>query len=93
MDLIKKRTGSGNGGGSGISCRSSRHRHRLRPESGASNSDRGQQKSGLDESLLGFDVVANCTPYHFGLIVTGAINVRVSSLDLGGLYNTPSSLL
>ena len=51
------------------------------------------KKAALTEGLLGFDVVANCTPYHFGLIVTGAINVRVSSLDLGGLYNTPSSLL
>src|SRR5437667_7846103 len=47
----------------------------------------------LTESLRGFDVVANCTTYHFGLIATrAAINARVNYLDLGGLYNTPRQL-
>ena len=47
----------------------------------------------LTETLRGFDVVANCTTYHFGLIVTrAAIGARVNYLDLGGLYNTPRQL-
>jgi lysine 6-dehydrogenase len=51
-------------------------------------------EAALTESLRGFDVVANCTTYHFGLIVTrAAINAGVSYLDLGGLYNTPKQLL
>ena len=50
-------------------------------------------EAALTESLRGFDVVANCTTYHFGLIVTrAAINARVNYLDLGGLYNTPKQL-
>ena len=47
----------------------------------------------LTESLRGFDVVANCTTYHFGLKVTrAAIKARVNYLDLGGLHNTPRQL-
>src|SRR6266478_8082780 len=47
----------------------------------------------LTESLLGFDVVANCTVYHFGLAVTrAAIKAGVNYLDLGGLFNTPRQL-
>src|SRR5215471_8729061 len=50
-------------------------------------------EAALTESLRGFDVVANCTTYHFGLVVTrAAINARVNYLDLGGLYNTPRQL-
>lgn len=50
-------------------------------------------EAALTECLRGFDVVANCTTYHFGLIVTrAAINARVNYLDLGGLYNTPKQL-
>lgn len=50
-------------------------------------------EAALTKSLRGFDVVANCTTYHFGLIVTrAAINARVNYLDLGGLYNTPKQL-
>src|SRR5712692_4599357 len=50
-------------------------------------------EAALTESLRGFDVVANCTTYHFGLIATrAAINARVNYLDLGGLYNTPKQL-
>ncbi len=50
-------------------------------------------EAALTESLRGFDVVANCTTYHFGLIVTrAAINAGVNYLDLGGLYNTPKQL-
>lgn len=50
-------------------------------------------EAALTEKLRGFDVVANCTTYHFGLIVTrAAINSRVNYLDLGGLYNTPKQL-
>ena len=48
----------------------------------------------LAERLRGFDVVANCTTYHFGLIATrAAIKARVNYLDLGGLFNTPKQLL
>ncbi len=51
-------------------------------------------EAALTGSLRGFDVVANCTTYHFGLIVTrAAINAGVNYLDLGGLYNTPKQLL
>src|SRR6266446_2275418 len=47
----------------------------------------------LTKSLLGFDVVANCTVYHFGLAVTrAAIKAGVNYLDLGGLFNTPRQL-
>lgn len=47
----------------------------------------------LLEKLRGFDVVANCTTYHFGLIVTrAAVAARVNYLDLGGLFNTPKQL-
>ena len=47
----------------------------------------------LSEIMRGFDVVANCTTYHFGLIVTrAAINAGVNYLDLGGLFNTPKQL-
>src|SRR5215831_2828690 len=47
----------------------------------------------LTDNLRGFDVVANCTTYHFGLKVTrAAINARVNYLDLGGLHNTPRQL-
>src|SRR5262249_30510594 len=50
-------------------------------------------ETGLTETLRGFDVVANCTTYHFGLICTrAAIKARVSYLDLGGLFNTPRQL-
>ncbi len=50
-------------------------------------------ETALTESLRGFDVVANCTTYHFGLIATrAAIDARVNYLDLGGLYNTPKQL-
>src|SRR5712664_3973248 len=50
-------------------------------------------EAALTEKLRGFDVVANCTTYHFGLIATrAAINARLNYLDLGGLYNTPRQL-
>lgn len=50
-------------------------------------------EAALAETLRGFDVVANCTTYHFGLIVTrAAIKARVNYLDLGGLFNTPRQL-
>jgi saccharopine dehydrogenase-like NADP-dependent oxidoreductase len=50
-------------------------------------------EAALTESLRGFDVIANCTTYHFGLIVTrAAINARVNYIDLGGLFNTPRQL-
>ncbi|MCS6913993.1 MAG: saccharopine dehydrogenase NADP-binding domain-containing protein [Myxococcales bacterium] len=39
------------------------------------------------------NLVLNCTPYTFGLIVTeAAIAARRPLLDLGGLYNTPRQL-
>jgi len=58
----------------------------------ATQVDAGNETS-LTEQLRGFDVVANCTTYHFGLIVTrAAINAGVNYLDLGGLYNTPRQL-
>jgi lysine 6-dehydrogenase len=47
----------------------------------------------LSERLRGFDVVANCTTYHFGLTATrAAIRAGVNYLDLGGLFNTPKQL-
>src|SRR6267143_5028030 len=47
----------------------------------------------LTEILGGFDVVANCTVYHFGLAVTrAAIAAQVNYLDLGGLFNTTRQL-
>src|SRR5436190_18287516 len=50
-------------------------------------------ETALTKTLCGFDVVANCTTYHFGLIVTrAAINAGVNYLDLGGLFNTPKQL-
>ena len=50
-------------------------------------------EAALAQSFRGFDVVANCTTYHFGLIVTrAAISARVNYLDLGGLHNTPRQL-
>jgi saccharopine dehydrogenase-like NADP-dependent oxidoreductase len=50
-------------------------------------------ESALSESLRGFDCIANCTTYHFGLIVTrAAIKACVNYIDLGGLFNTPRQL-
>jgi len=50
-------------------------------------------ENALAEKLRSFDVVANCTTYHFGLIATrAAIRAGVSYLDLGGLFNTPKQL-
>jgi len=50
-------------------------------------------EAALTGALRGFDVVANCTTYHFGLIATrAAINAGVNYLDLGGLFNTPRQL-
>ncbi len=47
----------------------------------------------LSERLKGFDVVANCTTYHFGMTATrAAIRAGVNYLDLGGLFNTPKQL-
>lgn len=47
----------------------------------------------LADQLRGFDVVANCTTYHFGLVVSrAAIQAGVNYLDLGGLFNTPRQL-
>ena len=47
----------------------------------------------LTERLRGFDVVANCTTYHFGLnVIRAAIAAQVNYLDLGGLFNTPRQL-
>src|SRR5947209_2943449 len=47
----------------------------------------------LTEKFKGFDVVANCTTYHFGMtVVRAAIGAKVNYLDLGGLYNTPKQL-
>ena len=58
----------------------------------AMQADAGDEAA-LTEILRGFDVVANCTTYHFGLIVTrAAINAGVNYLDLGGLFNTPKQL-
>jgi saccharopine dehydrogenase-like NADP-dependent oxidoreductase len=50
-------------------------------------------EAALAEKLRDFDVVANATTYHYGLIATrAAINARVNYLDLGGLFNTPKQL-
>jgi len=47
----------------------------------------------LTKALTGFDVVANATTYHFGLIATrAAIRAKTNYLDLGGLFNTPKQL-
>ena len=47
----------------------------------------------LTEKLRGFDVIANCTTYHFGMsVIRAAIAARVDYLDLGGLFNTPRQL-
>lgn len=47
----------------------------------------------LAETFKGFDVIANCTTYHFGMmVVRAAIKAKVNYLDLGGLYNTPKQL-
>jgi lysine 6-dehydrogenase len=52
-----------------------------------------RDEDALAEKLRDFQVVANCTTYHFGLIVTrAAIKARVNYLDLGGLFNTPRQL-
>jgi lysine 6-dehydrogenase len=52
-----------------------------------------RDEDALTQKLRGFDVVANATTYHFGLIATGAaIKARVNYLDLGGLFNTPKQL-
>ena len=52
-----------------------------------------RDEDGLANMLRGFDVVANATTYHFGLIVTrAAIKARTNYLDLGGLFNTPKQL-
>jgi lysine 6-dehydrogenase len=52
-----------------------------------------RDEQALTEELKGFDVVANCTTYHFGLTVTrAAIRAGVNYLDLGGLFNTPKQL-
>jgi len=50
-------------------------------------------KNKLIELFAGYDVIANCTPYKFGLIITeAAIAAKRNILDLGGLYNTPKQL-
>src|SRR2546425_8074300 len=47
----------------------------------------------LPKALAGFDVGANATAYHFGLIATrAAIRAKTNYLDLGGLFNTPKQL-
>ena len=47
----------------------------------------------LTEKLRGFDVVVNCTTYHFGMnVIRAAIEAQVNYLDLGGLFNTPRQL-
>src|SRR5687768_2877051 len=47
----------------------------------------------LTNAFIGFDVIANCTTYYFGITVTkAAIAARVNYLDLGGLFNTPRQL-
>jgi saccharopine dehydrogenase-like NADP-dependent oxidoreductase len=47
----------------------------------------------LTKTFSGFDVVANCTIYHFGLGATkAAIKAGINYLDLGGLFNTPRQL-
>ena len=52
-----------------------------------------RDEQALTETFRGFDVIANCTTYHFGLTATrAAIRARVNYLDLGGLFNTPKQL-
>ncbi|HYX42150.1 MAG TPA: saccharopine dehydrogenase NADP-binding domain-containing protein, partial [Pyrinomonadaceae bacterium] len=52
-----------------------------------------RDEQALIETFKGFDVIANCTTYHFGLTATrAAIVARVNYLDLGGLFNTPKQL-
>lgn len=52
-----------------------------------------RDEGALTEKLRGFDVVANCTTYHFGMsVIRAAIAARVNYLDLGGLFNTPRQL-
>ena len=47
----------------------------------------------LTEKLRGFDVIANCTTYHFGMnVIRAAIAAQVNYVDLGGLFNTPRQL-
>src|SRR5437764_2310813 len=47
----------------------------------------------LAKALTEFDVVANATTYHFGLIAArAAIRAKTNYLDLGGLFNTPKQL-
>lgn len=54
--------------------------------------DAGDERR-LSEQLRGFDVVANCTTYHFGMKATrAAIRAGVNYLDLGGLFNTPKQM-
>lgn len=49
--------------------------------------------SELIQHMKGSTVVANCTPYHYGVIAAeAAIAAKVNYLDLGGLYNTPKQL-
>ncbi len=58
----------------------------------ALQADAGDERR-LSEQLKGFDVVANCTTYHFGMKATrAAIRAGVNYLDLGGLFNTPKQL-
>lgn len=53
-----------------------------------------RDENALADLFRGFDVVANCTSYHFGLTATrAAIRAGVNYLDLGGLYNTPKQLM
>src|ERR1700730_2873223 len=54
--------------------------------------DAGDERA-LAERLRGFDVIATCTTYHFGLnVLRAAITAQVNYLDLGGLFNTPRQL-
>jgi saccharopine dehydrogenase (NAD+, L-lysine-forming) len=58
----------------------------------AMQADAGDEVA-LTEKLRGFDVVANCTTYHFGMnVIRAALAARVNYLDLGGLFNTPRQL-
>ena len=52
-----------------------------------------RDEDALAKTVRSFDVVANATTYHFGLMATrAAIKARVNYLDLGGLFNTPKQL-
>src|SRR5262249_27237301 len=47
----------------------------------------------LTKKLRGFDVIANCTTYHFGMnVIRAAIAAEVNYVDFGGLFNTPRQL-